>query len=217
LYARWLYDAIRAQGWHPFLRINARGQYHLRGQGDFLPLAALGQQAGASWSQPVTCFKTRPLQCTLLVYHDAVHKDAWLIVTDLDPTQAQIAWYGLRAWCEAGFKDLKRGGWQWQNTRMQDPARAERLWLALAVATLWVVCVGGAADTTQPVSALEELPLTHIARRRRKAPTHLRLVSCFRLGVLVILTTLLTGRPFPFGTFHPEPWPEDLHNQKTYT
>jgi hypothetical protein len=29
----------------------------------------------------------------------------------------------------------ERGGWQWQYTRMEDPARAERLWLALALAT----------------------------------------------------------------------------------
>ena len=27
------------------------------------------------------------------------------------------------------------GGWQWQRTRMTDPARAARLWLAVAVAT----------------------------------------------------------------------------------
>jgi len=36
---------------------------------------------------------------------------------------------------EQGFKRIKRGGWQWQYTRMTDPARAERLWLAIAIAT----------------------------------------------------------------------------------
>lgn len=35
-----------------------------------------------------------------------------------------------------GFKVLKRGGGQWQRTRMTAPTRAERLWLALAVVTL---------------------------------------------------------------------------------
>ncbi|NOG51508.1 MAG: hypothetical protein HND48_20350 [Chloroflexi bacterium] len=39
-------------------------------------------------------------------------------------------------WIEAGFKTLKSGAFHWQRTRMTDPARAERLWLVLALATL---------------------------------------------------------------------------------
>lgn len=37
-----------------------------------------------------------------------------------------------------------RAGWQWQHTRMTDPQPAERLWLAVAVATLWRVREGAA-------------------------------------------------------------------------
>ena len=43
--------------------------------------------------------------------------------------------YGLRAWIEQGFKKIKGGGWQWHSTRMTDPARVERLWLAIVLAT----------------------------------------------------------------------------------
>jgi len=57
------------------------------------------------------------------------------------------------------FKDLKRDGWQWQQTRMEDPAGAERLWLAVAVASIWVVSVGGAVDAQRPASGLDnDLP-----------------------------------------------------------
>src|SRR5215831_13293142 len=59
---------------------------------------------------------------------------------------------------EQGFKMTKRGGWQWQRTRMCDPHRAARLWLAVAVATLWLLSVGGLAQDTLPESTL--LPLT---------------------------------------------------------
>jgi hypothetical protein len=217
LYAHWLYRAITHLGWHPFMRINAGGKYHRLRVGDFLPLADLLQPTGQLWCEAVTCFKAHPLACTLLAYHDAHHADAWLILTDLDPPQANIAWYGMRAWCEAGFKDFKRGGWQWQHTRMTDPARAERLWFALAVATLWVVRVGGEADANLPVSSLDALPPTHIARRRHRPHTRLRLVSCFKLGVMLILTALIATRTLPLGTFHPEPWPDMLREQKTYT
>jgi hypothetical protein len=43
-------------------------------------------------------------------------------------------------------KDSKRGRWHWEQTKMTDPARAEWLWLIIAVATLWTVAVGCAAE-----------------------------------------------------------------------
>src|SRR4051795_12034970 len=70
-------------------------------------------------------------------------------MSDLDPQQGDAAWYGFRSWIEQGFKDSKRGGWQWQHTRMEDPQRAERLWLAIAVATFWLLRVGGSAEAKQ--------------------------------------------------------------------
>ena len=104
---------------------------------------------------------------------------------------------------------MKRGGWQWHQTKMTDPARAERLWLALAVATLWVVSVGGEADATLPVSSLEALPEGHVARRRATRRTQPRLLSCFRRGMLRILAALLQGQSLPLGRFLPEPWPTE--------
>lgn len=115
----------------------------------------------------------------------------------------------MRSWIECGFKDSKRGGWQWQQTKMTDPERASRLWLAIAVATLWVVSVGGEADATLPASSLEELPPRHVARQRGRPQqrSRPRLLSCFRRGVLVILVALITGQDLPLGRFRPEPWP----------
>ncbi len=69
--------------------------------------------------------------------------------------------YGLRVWIEQGFRPLKRIGWPWQHTRRTDPARVDRHWLVLAVATLWVLAHGTrvgkarlrAPTTPEPVSA----------------------------------------------------------------
>jgi hypothetical protein len=69
-------------------------------------------------------------------------------LTDLPPEAGNVLWYGLRTWIEQGFKIIKGGGWNWQKTRMEDPDRVERLWLVMAVATLWVVAVG-AQDEVQ--------------------------------------------------------------------
>lgn len=209
LYARWLFTTIQARGWHPLLRINTGGKVRKQGQARFRPLATLVPRVGTAWQGHVTCFVTpaAQLECTLVARWDDGYAEPWLLLTDLAPTVAAAAWYGLRAWIEGGFKDLKRGGWHWHQTKMTDPQRAMRLWLALAVATLWVVSVGGEADATLPASSLATLPPLHVARRRASTRTRARLLSCFRRGVVTILATLLRGEELPGGRFVPEPWP----------
>ena len=123
------------------------------------------------------------------------------------PEAAAAAWYGMRAWIEQGFKLTKRAGWQWQRTRITDPARAARLWLAVAVATLWLVRVGGAADAAITESTVGDLtPVATVARRQRRA-TQARLVGVFRRGWLQILVALLDQAPLPLGVLVPESWP----------
>ena len=148
------------------------------------------------------------LRCTLLAHWDEGYEEVWLVVTDLAPQLATAAWYGMRSWIEAGFKDSKRGGWQWHQTKMVDPERAERLWLAIAVATLWVVSVGGEADANLPVSSLEALPETHIARRSASGHSHPRMLSCFARGIITIIGMLIRGDGLMLGRFLPEPWPK---------
>jgi hypothetical protein len=207
LYADWLYQEIVRIGWHPFLRLKTSGTFRPQGQVSFRSLALVAPTVGTAWCGWVTCFKTNPLECTLLARWDEGYEDPWLIITDLEPQQADALWYAMRPWIECGFKQTKRAGWQWQNTRMTDPDRASRLWLAMAVATLWVVSVGGQAEATLPASSFEDLPESHIARRRTPKPSQPRLLSCFRRGILVIIAALMTGQPLPLGGFLPEPWP----------
>ncbi len=212
LYAPWLFRTIVAMGWHPFLRINRQGQYRPAGATDYQPLTQVVRNGGPAWSGRVTCFKTRErqLDCTLLARWDAAYAEPWLILTDLPPSQADALWYGMRAWIEGGYKDAKRGGWHWEQTKMTDPQRAERLWLAMALATLWVVSVGCAAEVAQPAPQVEALPATHIARQRARGRRAPRALSCFRRGRLVLLAALLHGDSLPVMRLIPEPWPKSL-------
>jgi len=50
LYARWLFQAIVRQHWHPFLRINQQGQYRPVGQTRFRPLATVVCRGHRRWS-----------------------------------------------------------------------------------------------------------------------------------------------------------------------
>ena len=118
---------------------------------------------------------------------------------------SEAAWYGLRAWIEQGCKITTRAGWPGHRTRMTDPERAARLWLAVAVATLGVLSVGGAAAETMPASTRLDVPALGPGRTRRA--TRLRLGRGFRQGWVALLVALLRQEPLPIGRFVPEPWP----------
>ena len=207
LYAEWLYNQIKSMGWHPFMRINQQGQFRHLGQQQWQPISALIPQVGQSWKGLVTCFKTNSIDCTLLGRWDEGYTDPWLILTDLQPELADACWYSMRCWIECMFKDGKRGGLAWHQTKITDPKRAERHWLAIAIATLWQVSVGGAVDFKMPISSLDELPPTHVARRNFKNRSSHRWLSCFRRGFLVIKAAFLNHLPLPEEGFFPESWP----------
>ena len=107
----------------------------------------------------------------------------------------------------AALQADEAGGGQWHRTRMTDPARAARLWLAVAVATLWLVSIGGAVDATIPEATLPDVTARYPEYRRPRRATRWRLVSVFRRGWLTLIGALLRHAPLPEGRFVPEPWP----------
>jgi hypothetical protein len=204
LYARWLFHGICKLGWHPLLRVNQQGKFRPEGWYHWVPFTTLVPVVGQRWQGRGTAFtsKDTQLECTLLGCWGAGHQEAWLVLTDLPPQAAEACWYGLRAWIEQGFKRLKSGGWQWQYTRMADPERAERLWLAIALATWWLLSVGGEAEAE--VLAETMPPVPGAARRQGSG---WRLMGIFRLGWNRIMAALLNHEPLPMGHGCPEAWP----------
>lgn len=193
LYAKWLYERIVSYGWHPYLRVSGYGYFRPQAGQRWRPLTTACRRGGQVRRWQAICFKTRSAQlpCTLLAWWQAQHDQPCLVVTDLNPRSAQVAWYGLRFWIEVGFKYTKRGGWHWEHTKMTDPLRVTRLWLAMAVATLYVISLE---------AVLPSLPFPAL-------PTSL---SAFRRGWLLHLALQLHGLPIPLGRFIPNLWPDDL-------
>jgi Transposase DDE domain len=208
LYARWLFRRIVRLGWHPLLRVNTGGTFRPAPSARYRPLRSFVPQPGTQWVGRGTAFvgPRRRLNCTLLARWDEGYTDPWLLLTDLAPSTGDACWYGSRAWIEQGFKITKRAGWQWHRTRMSDPQRAARLWLAVAVATLWLLSVGGAAEDRVPVGTLPLLPTNFLSLPRQRQATRLRLVSVFRQGWIALLVALLNHQRLPIGRFIPEPW-----------
>ncbi len=210
LYARWLFRRIVRLGWHPFLRINQAAKFRPAGQTGWYWLRELVSQMDSRWRGQGTAFKSHgcQLECTLVAWWGAGHDEPWFILTDLSAAVCDAAWYGLRAWCEQGFKYIKRGGWQWQQTRMTNPQRAARLWLALALATLWMVSLGSDLEVG-PTPNPPYLPDLHSILTMLPTPTRPRRARLFRLGWLWLLVQLITAQPLPLPRrLVPEPWPD---------
>ena len=91
---------------------------------------------------------------------------------------------------------------------MTDPQRAARLWLAVAVATLWLLSIRGLAEATIPESTLLPLADDDGPAARSRPATRLRLGSIFRRGWIILLMALINQRRLPQGRFKPEPWPQ---------
>ena len=207
LYAPWLFRRITRLGWQPFLRINTGGSFRPTGATCWRPLMPVVPRPGTTWRGTGLACTRNQVACPLLARWEEGDKDPWLLLTDLPPAASDAVWDGLRAWMEQGFQMTKRAGWQWHRTRMRAPDRAARLWLAVAVATLWLLSVGGATEETIPASTLLDVMGFCPERARARRATRLRLVSVFRQGWVALLVALLRQEPFPVGRLVPEPWP----------
>jgi hypothetical protein len=89
---------------------------------------------------------------------------------------------------------------------MDDPARAERLWMAIAIATWWRLSVGGEAEAQAdtPVNIIEP-PTPGAVRRRGK---RWRIVGIFHHGWSLIIAALLNHRLLLVERGRPEAWPK---------
>ena len=199
-----LWKKIHKLGWRPYMRQRVNTTFRLDG-GKRMPARRLVSAPGSSFIGSGTAFsaKSKRLKGTIIVIWVEGQDAPWIILTDLNPKEAGASWYEMRFWIETGFKALKSVGWQWQKTRRTDPARVERHWLVLSVATLLTLATGSRAEDAQALkrdpSALRAPP--------KAAPERNRLASVFRLGLSMLSRLLTKGRMWRRARLLPEPWP----------
>jgi len=205
LYARWLFDAIVEQRWHPVLRINASGRVHFA-NGRRSSLQAIARRLGNRTQafDNVTLFTTTPVRCTLLGRRAEGYRDPWLVLTDLPGEQIDIRCYGLRAWIEHGFKAIKSGCFHWERSRMNAPDRVERKWLVLAVALLYSVSVAINDGSLAPGVLDERLGVMSIGQPSSRLSLPLS-------GCKIVLAALLCGAQLPHMAGLPFDFGELLH------
>ena len=220
-----LWQQIRVQGWHPYMRYAKNVTFCADG-GRRLPARAFVPRPDTAWIGSGTAFSTPAAKrrCTLLAVWYVEQEEPWIILTDLPPDQVGVSWYALRFWIELGFKAIKSLGWKWDKTRRTDPARISRHWLVLSVATLLALAYGTRVEDANerriapgslrappkacPVLDTGALPSQH------RCPWHRprRIVSVIRYGIDWLRRLLLRGRLWSRVWLLPEPWPEPKLN-----
>lgn len=187
LQSRRLFQAICRQGFHPLMRLTRLGCWCPLGQPHWYRLASLLPGPGRYYLGQGHLFKTKPLRCTLVALWEEGYEAPWLLMTDLPPARCQGRFYGLRSWIEQGFRCLKTGAYRCERLRVIDPARAERVFLVLAVSLLWTHAVGSQEQHAEEPSMLSGVIVAGVRRH----------LGVHRVGWIALLVAALRGEPMP--------------------
>jgi hypothetical protein len=217
LYAPWLYRGIQRLGWHPMLRVKEDLSFRTAGEENFSPMGVRVKRRGRGWSGKGEWSEHgERMEGTVLIRWEKGYEEKLVVVTDLNEKEGNAAWYQMRFWIEDEYKDHKSGGWGWHHTKMTDPKRAERQWLARAVAMQMAVLVGGEKEA-------QEQERKHRAQRRLKGKRRVgrppkpvcrprgREQSVLMRGQQAIEAAVIRGEEVPQGHVVTEEWPKQTY------
>ncbi|MDA1190735.1 MAG: transposase [Candidatus Poribacteria bacterium] len=174
-----LIDAVERRGWRYLFRVQRQTRIRFE-DGTQQPLSDLVPKPGKRAKVRVDAFKNagwRP--CWAIGTWQGKQEQPWLLLTN-DPSLLGKH-YCLRMWEEEAFRDLKSSGWQWQDSRVWLHDHAERLWLVMALAYLWVVSMGTHA-------------IRHKPTRKQRTRGKRRRFSVFQMGLRYMNWCLNQGR-----------------------
>ena len=192
-------DCCAALGWHYVLRVQGTTRVEVPGgrggRVREVEARSLAPRVGDRWSGPVRAFKKAGWRD---VHVAAVHEpgcaEPWLLVSDRPGGPGRhVRRYCRRAWCEQSHRDDKSAAFNWDRSRVTDPAHAGRLLLVLALATLLAISLGA-----------------RVLKRglRRELEGRLRrTLSLVQLGLRWLRHTLVGDSPprVPCGIYLPAP------------
>src|SRR5437764_9218309 len=220
LYAAWLYQAIQRLGWHPMLRVNEDLSFRATGEETFSPIGQRVKRRGRGWKGKGEWSEHgEQMSGTVLMRWEKGYEEKLVVVTDLDEKEANAAWYQMRFWIEDEYKDHKSGGWGWEQTKMTDPKRAERQWLARAVAMQMAVLLGGLEEATEQECKRRAAKRGSGKRRAGRPPKPVcrpraREQSVLMAGQQSIQAAVMRGEEIPIGHVVSEEWRKQEQQRK---
>jgi len=193
-----LIDRLTALGWSWVIRVKAHGTLRVRDrlgreQAVCALMARYVARPGCRWKGRAQVFKTAGWRTmSLVAVWGAGEKELLAVLTDQPPAWHVLAWYRRRAWIEPSFRNDKDQGWHWEACQVREQAHQERLVVAMAWASLIMLCLG-AAEAAQRLERRLERAATLSPAARREHPRE----SLFTLGLEQSRRWLYQWRPQP--------------------
>lgn len=172
-----LMRGVQALGWSYLFRIQGTSHILLDGWRDCEVRSLV--EADGYWAGRGRLFKGDGWAMTMDVrlIWEADYEHAWYLATNQPSLDGHE--YGQRNWAEQSFRDLKSGGWKWDDSQVWQPDHAERLILILALAYACILNYGSLEADAVPAQ-----PVSPNAKR------HYPRTSIFRLGLRAFNETL---------------------------
>jgi hypothetical protein len=217
LYAAWLSQAIQRLGWHPMLRVNEELSFRESCEENFSPMGQRVKRRGRGWKGKGEWSEHgERMSGTVVMRWEKGYEEKLMVVTDLDEKEINAAWYQMRFWIEDEYKDHKSGGWGWEQTKMTDPKRAERQWLARAVAMQMAVLIGGQEEAAEQERKRKQACKRSLKRRVGRPPKPVcrprgREQSVLLAGQQTIQAAVARGEEIPLGHVVTEEWPKQTY------
>lgn len=217
LYAAWLFQAIQRLGWHPLLRVKEDLSFRELSEETFSPVGQRVSRRGRGWSGKGEWSEHgERMSATVVIRWEKGYEEKLVVVTDLDEKEANAAWYQMRFWIEDEYKDHKSGGWGWEQTKMTDPGRAERQWLARAVAMQMAVLIGGQEEAAEQERKRKQARKRSGKRGVGRPPKPVcrprgREQSVLMAGQQTIQATVARNQEIPVGHVVAQEWPKQTY------
>jgi len=187
------FDGVNVQqwldghGWSYVCRTSPALYVYPAGQADGFPLAELVPEPDTPAQQLeqvqfTTKHRYGPLDCW--VGWETPHPQPLILIYHLPPGWHPRQTYQRRFWTEPLFGDCKEGGFRLNTSRLSQPDRLSRLFLAVAAAYLWMLCLG--------VQVIAQGLANWVDRSNR------RTLSIFKTGWRWFKRQLKLGRTVPF-------------------
>jgi hypothetical protein len=183
-----LIDRLHAHGWHWVLRLTTTGSHrfwpdHGTEAGVRDLVARHLPRPGRRWRAQGRLFKDAGWRRAHLVgIWGQGAKESLLVATDLPAKWTVLTLYDRRFWIEPGFRADKTRGWQWESSQVRGVQHHAVLLLALAWATLAVLCLG-AGEAARRMRHLAAQPARRRGGRWRTAKPQPAGESLFTLGL----------------------------------
>jgi hypothetical protein len=131
--------------WHWFYVLRQKGDtlVWIDEKTGFQPFDSYAQKPGQSiWlgNGYLTAKEIHPVN--LLVHWGIGEKEPWCLATNLPDLKMALQFYQRRMWIEEMFGDLKKHGFDLENTMLRHFDRLSRLTLAVSLLYVWLISIG---------------------------------------------------------------------------